>query len=185
MRRTAWLSLGILVILAGCSGVPLADQMATSPDQRNATVVGVVDGDTIDVRFADGNEERVRLLGIDTPEVHVESQPDEYEGVPDTEAGIECLRSAGTNATQVVETRLNGEPVQIVFDPVADRRGGYGRLLAYVVHDGTNVNYWLVEKGHARVYDSEFTKADGFYDAEEQAMQQQTGVWSCTAQMAG
>lgn len=85
-----------LVVLAGCSfgggDRPVAD-IEGSPEtigERpwhgagaqtiDGTVVEVIDGDTIDMRLANGTIERVRLLGIDTPETHVEVQPDEYEG---------------------------------------------------------------------------------------------------------
>lgn len=181
MRAAATVALGVLVVLSGCAGLPLADQLTGPPDSRNATVVEVVDGDTIDVRFADGTEDRVRLLGVDTPEVHVEPQPDEYEGVPSTEAGEQCLRDAGDAASAAVDERLSGAAVRLEFDPLSDRRGGYDRLLAYVIHDDTNVNYWLVETGHARVYDSEFTAADRFYDAEARARDARLGVWNCTS----
>jgi len=50
------LAVVVLVALAGCSGSLLGPE--TTPDERTATVVHVVDGDTLDVRFADGSEDR-------------------------------------------------------------------------------------------------------------------------------
>jgi micrococcal nuclease len=180
MRTAPGLALGLLVVLSGCAGLPIGDPGVGTADARNATVTEVVDGDTIDVRFADGSTDRVRLLGVDTPEVYVAPEPAEFEGVPETEAGEQCLRDVGKEATEAVEGRLSGAQVRLEFDPLSDRRGGYDRLLAYVIQNGTDLNYWLVETGHARVYDSEFTAADRYYAAEERARDADLGVWNCT-----
>jgi micrococcal nuclease len=180
MRTAVGVAVGLLVVLSGCAGLPIGDLEAGTPDARNATVTEVVDGDTIDVRFADGSTDRVRLLGVDTPEVHVAPEPEEFEGVPATAAGEQCLQNVGHHATEAVEQQLSGAQVRLEFDPLSDRRGGYDRLLAYVIQNGTDLNYWLVETGHARVYDSEFTAADRYYAAEEQAKAAGLGVWNCT-----
>lgn len=176
--RLAALALLALVVLAGCS---VQIDLGTNEEGESiaATVTGVVDGDTIDVRFANGTTDRVRLLGIDTPEVHVAVQPGEYEGVPDTEAGRACLRAAGENASTAVERRLAGEQVTIRLDPAADTRGSYGRLLGIVVHEDTSINHDLVESGHARLYDTEFTDRDRYAAAERDAMAAGRGLWAC------
>lgn len=167
----------LLVTLAGCS-VQLG---ATSGDQQSleVTVTHVVDGDTIDIRYANGTTETVRLLGIDTPEVHVETQPWEFEGVPETEAGRECLRTAGENATRVVEQQLAGEQVTLQLNHGGDTRGGYGRLLAIVVHDNQSVNHQLVHDGHARLYDTDFSERDRYAEAEQTARDANLGLWQC------
>ena len=180
MRPVTLLAVVLLVLLAGCGGIQL-DPGANAPAARNATVVEVVDGDTVDVRFPDGSTDTVRLLGIDTPEVHADPEPEEYEGVPNTDAGAACLRDAGERASAVLTDRLAGQDVRLEFDPAADLRGGYGRLLAYVIHDGTNLNYWLIERGDARVYDAEFTRSGEFYAAESAAVAANRGLWNCTS----
>lgn len=185
MRRTVLLGLVFLIVSAGCTAVPFGTDTNQQPESRNATVLEVVDGDTIDVELADGSQDTVRLLGIDTPEVHADTTPGEFEGVPDTEAGQACLRAVGTNASAAVTERLSGSEIRLEFDPVADRRGGYDRLLAYVSHNETNLNYWLVERGYARVYDTEFTKADTFYAAESGAQAANRGVWNCSTLSEG
>jgi len=181
MRIVAVVAVGVLILSAGCAGLPVEDVLSGAPASQNATVTAVVDGDTIDVRLADGTTDRVRLLGVDTPEVHVATQPEEFEGIPDTPAGEACLRAVGTNASTAVQTRLEGEQVRLEFDPVADRRGGYDRLLAYVIHENDSINYWLVATGYARVYDSEFVEAPRYYAAESDAQAEHVGVWNCTA----
>lgn len=151
-------------------------------DDSGATtvsVIRVVDGDTLTIQYQNGSEDTVRLLGVDTPEVHVENTPDEWEGVPDTEAGKQCLRDEGDDASDYVTSRLHGETVQLQFDETEGRRGYYGRLLAYVYLDGEHVNYQLVADGYARVYDSSFEKRERFYAAEDEAQHQELGAWRC------
>jgi micrococcal nuclease len=177
------LALVALLLLAGCGDVattdPDGDDGATLAADYRVTVTAVIDGDTVRIRYQNGTRDTVRLLGVDTPETQAENSPDEFEGVPDTAAGRDCLREAGTAATRFATNRLLGETVSLRFDPQSDRRGYYDRLLAYVVHDGQNLNYQLVARGYARVYDSEFTEADRFYTAESRAQENGTRVWAC------
>jgi micrococcal nuclease len=143
------------------------------------TVTDVVDGDTIEVRHEDGTTDTVRLLGVDTPEVHTDVSPAEFEDVPDTTDGQACLRNWGDQATAFVKTELAGETVTLQFDEGAERRGTFGRLLTYVILDDRNVNYELVAGGYARVFDSQFSLSDAFYAAETAAQTAQDGVWEC------
>lgn len=76
----------------------------SSDDTLSATVTDVVDGDTVDVRFSNGTTDTVRLLGVDTPEVYGANDPAEFEGVPNTEAGEQCLGKAGENASAYAKT---------------------------------------------------------------------------------
>jgi micrococcal nuclease len=99
-----------------------------------AQVLRVVDGDTIRVRL-DGHIERVRYIGVDTPESVKPGTP------------VQCFakRAAAANAALVA-----GRSVRIVGD--VEQRDRYGRLLAYVYRepDGTFVNAQLVRDGYAR-----------------------------------
>lgn len=169
----------LLLVTAGCAAGPGPVATPSVAVAVTVTVTEVVDGDTLDVRYRNGSTDTVRLLGIDTPEVHAENQPGEYEGVPATAAGADCLRRAGRNASAYVRDRLLGRSVGLAFDPRADRRGGYGRLLAYVHAGNESVNYRLVAAGHARVFDSEFAGAKRYYRAESRAMEAGRGLWRC------
>ena len=195
MRRIqAGVALALLVVVAGCGGVPpvtgdatggvtpvTSDAASAGPPAETTAVTdtAVVDGDTVRIEYGDGTQDTVRLIGVDTPEVNAENDPAEFEGVPDTEAGADCLREAGMNATNIAKTALLGETVGIATDPNLDRRGYYDRLLAYVVVDGRLFNYRLVADGHARVYDSDFTRHGNFTDAETAAREQRRGLWRC------
>ncbi|GAB6860174.1 thermonuclease family protein [Haloplanus litoreus] len=185
-RRDDWLPVLLVVCLlsAGCAGVapaptPGAEATATPSNGTAVRVVDVVDGDTLDVRFPDGRTDTVRLLGVDTPEVHTENDPAEFEGVPDTEAGRTCLRRQGEAASAVASERLADREVTLRFDAAAGRRGGYDRLLAYVVTDGESFNAALLERGHARLYDSSFRNRDRYAALERAAREAGRGVWSC------
>lgn len=184
--RWQTIAVAVVILLAGCVhplDPPTGPAEQTSPttpphaDGQVVTVVEVVDGDTYHIRYQNGSTDTVRLLGIDTPEVHVETQPDEFRGVPASEQGRAWLRDWGKQASAYTKHRLEGEQVRIVTDSRADRRGYYDRLLVYVYHDGELVNRVLLAKGYARVYESSFTKRDAFAAVAERARANNTGVW--------
>lgn len=140
--RVRWAAVGSLVLLAACASdsrtaVTTSPPAATVPPSTyvaNATVVRVVDGDTIDVRV-DGTEERVRLIGIDTPETVKPNTP------------VQCYGPEASEHTK--ELLPPGTPVYLERDVVA--RDDYGRLLSYVFRtDGVFVNRDLVDNGFAR-----------------------------------
>lgn len=176
--RKLLLSVALVLALAGCAGVVTDDSPRTTA-RSDATVVEVVDGDTVEVEYPNGTRETVRLLGVDTPEVRTENDPGEFDGVPNTEAGRTCLRDWGHRASEFARTELAGESVTLVIDPASDRRGGYGRLLAYVDYDGGRFNERLVERGYARLYDATFADRDRYAAAEERAQENGTGLWEC------
>ena len=101
-----------------------------------ATVVHKVDGDTVDLRFADGHEDRVRLLGIDTPETVRPDHP------------VDCFGPEASARTG--ELLPDGTAVLVQRDEEA--RDRYGRLLVYLWRraDGLFVNRSLVVDGFAR-----------------------------------
>jgi len=99
----------------------------------SARVVAVVDGDTVDVVRA-GRRERVRLLGVDTPETVDPHRP------------IGCY---GPEAAAFTHHSLEGRTVRLSFD--RQRRDRYGRLLAFVDVDGRRFNDDLLTGGYARL----------------------------------
>ena len=105
-----------------------------APAVVSATVVHVVDGDTIVAAFADGHRETVRVLGVDTPETVDPRKP------------VQCF---GPQASAYAKARLRGRSVRLEFD--VERRDRYGRLLAYVLVDGARYEDDLLRRGFARL----------------------------------
>ena len=144
----------------------------------SVTLVEVVDGDTLKVRFQNGQVENVRLLGVDTPEVSGGVSPGEFEGIPNTASGRAWLHGWADNASAFVEQELSGAKLTLQTDAQADRRGSYGRLLVYAYYDGglfsseKLLNEQLLSEGYARLYDSEFSKRQQFAQLESTARQE-------------
>ena len=129
MRRVLLLS---CLLVAGCT------RTAAAPtDPGAATVVEVVDGDTVVVDLA-GRQETLRLIGIDTPETVDPDQPPECWGA-EASAHTKALLPAGT-------------AVRLTRD--VEARDRYDRLLVYVerTEDGLFVNLDLVAGGWADDY---------------------------------
>lgn len=146
-------------------------------DGVTVTVIEVIDGDTMEVRFPDGRTETIRLLGVDTPEVHVATDPAEWEGVASTQDGRDWLRDWGHKSSEFARAEIGNAKVTIQTDPQTDHRGGYGRLLVYVFHDGDLFNRELLVQGYARLYDTRFSKRSTFASAETTARSNDIGVW--------
>ncbi len=132
------------------------------PEGDDRSVERVVDGDTIVV---DGGE-RVRLIGIDTPESVDPRRP------------VECF---GLEASAFMEDLLPpGTDVRLVFD--VEREDRYERTLAYVyrVADGLFVNFHLVDQGYAQVatYPPNVEHTDEFVEATREAREADRGLWS-------
>ncbi len=100
----------------------------------NAVVERIVDGDTIIVEVA-GRRERVRLIGIDTPESVDENRP------------VQCYGHEAS--AHLAELLPPGTPVTLVLDD--EPRDRYDRLLAYVIRsdDQLFVNLHMLEEGYA------------------------------------
>lgn len=131
--------LALVLMLVGTGGLLVRRLVAGDPVPALPADVGVVDdvvdGDTIDVRIG-GSTERVRLIGIDTPEVaHDDGSPAECFG-PEAQEFTRSVLPPGT------EVRLTRDVVG---------RDDYGRLLAYVYRrdDGTFVNLAVIAGGYA------------------------------------
>jgi micrococcal nuclease len=96
-------------------------------------VVRIVDGDTIHVRVGD-RVEKVRYIGVNTPEIHHPRKGEE---------------PGGREAAEVNRTLVHDRQVRLDID--VQERDRYGRLLAYVWVGDTMINAELVRRGYAQV----------------------------------
>jgi len=110
-----------------------ADTSVPGPSRFAAVVTEPVDGDTVHVRTARGDE-TVRFLGVNTPETHHPTK------------GVECF---GPEAAAFTDRELTGRRVELELD--VEHRDKYGRLLAYVIVDGRRFNDVLLARGYARL----------------------------------
>lgn len=158
----------VLALTAGGikAALPGAQTEGTTTQVR---VTAVVDGDTIRVETLAGRQlGRVRLLGIDAPEVAHPPEP------------AECYAE---DATELLEELAPvGSTVDLVADTAQPSRDRYDRLLRYVDHDDIDVARELLASGAARRYEAVRTLAreESYSAATDEAQDAERGLWgSC------
>jgi len=142
--------------------LPFAFTVTASALQK-AEVTRVVDGDTIEVRFPDGRSEKVRYIGMNTPEVY---------------GGTECF---GKKASAYNKALVSDKTVWLEMD--VEKRDKYSRLLAYVYLDPNGdamVNAILVAQGYAQMatYPPNVKYVDLFRKLQRGAREDARGLWS-------
>ncbi len=141
-------------------------------------VINIIDGDTIDVQFQNNSIERIRFLGIDTPETKNDNNyQNEYGNISD----INCLANWGLKAKNYTTGHLIQQTINIEFDENAGFKGGYGRLLSYIyLNNGTDFNEMILKNGFARVYTFEdFSKKEHYLEIQNNAINKNKGLWNC------
>jgi len=125
------------------------------PQDYNMTVTEVVDGDT----FYLGNGDKIRMLGINTPE---------------------SGRPYAQEATDFLTNMILGKEVTLVNDSKNGDSDSYGRLLAHVYVDDTFVNYEIIKAGYAFWYPyTSGTDFDTEYEeAQASASNNKAGLWT-------
>jgi micrococcal nuclease len=132
------------------------------------SVVHVADGDTFTIDI-DGEKERVRLIGVDTPEM------------VDPHSPVECFAQEATTKTKEL---VFGKSVRIELDPSQGERDTYGRLLAYAfLPDGTLLNKYLVAEGYGSEYtfNRAYIYQKEFKAAQAAAQHAKKGLWANNA----
>ncbi|MFC7401761.1 thermonuclease family protein [Citricoccus sp. GCM10030269] len=150
-----------VAVVGGVAGIAVAQWGGSDDGRDRATVVRVIDGDTLDAEV-DGEVQRIRLLNVDTPETKHPEKP------------VQCL---GPEATEFLQNLLApGEQIELVYD--VERTDRYDRTLAGVYKDESLVNADLAEAGLgvAVVYEPN----DRFYpevlEAQERAVDAGAGL---------
>ncbi len=165
------------------ASIELVDETATNPSPTSTTpatpsgsvtesgststylVLKVVDGDTFDLQI-DGKTERIRMIGIDTPET------------VDPRKVVQCF---GKEASDKMKQLIQGKKLSVEMDASQGERDTYGRLLAYVfLPDGTNVGLSLIKQGYAHeyTYSKPYKYQSAFKAAELAAKTAKVGLWA-------
>lgn len=127
-------------------------------------VTRVIDGDTL-VITRNGNTEKIRLIGVDTPELHDPRKP------------VECYAQQASDYTK----SLQGQQIYLETDPTQDSIDRYGRTLAYIWTDtGRLINYDLIADGYAHeyTYNDPYRYQSQFQAAQQHAQSAQSGLWA-------
>jgi micrococcal nuclease len=141
-------------------------------DYSNILVTRAVDGDTLVLE----NNERVRLIGIDTPEMH-ESNKLESDAQRSGQ-DVRTIQQLGRRSYEFTKKLVEGKRVRLEFD--VERFDRYKRILAYVyLLDGTFLNAEIVRQGYASLmtYPPNVKYADLFLKLYQEARKNQRGLW--------
>jgi micrococcal nuclease len=146
--------------LAGCGGI-LDDSGPSGP--MTASVVRAVDGDTLIVRLDSGERQRVRVIGVDTPEDVAPGRP------------VQCW---SRKAAAFTKAALEGRSVTLVLG--REEQDRYGRTLAYVTRsDGFDLEVELLRGGYARTLEiaPNDDRAARYAALERTARRAGVGLW--------
>jgi len=163
------LLIGVMIFtffIAGCGE-------SVGYDYNDIAVRRVIDGDTIELQ----NGERVRLIGIDTPESRFNSKLE--RDAKKTGRDQRTIIAMGKKATIFTKSLVGGKRVMLEFD--VERRDRYGRLLAYVyLPDGRMLNAELLKAGYAQVYTFQpnVKYVNKFLALQKEARENNRGLWS-------
>lgn len=153
-----------IVALTGCTPATPPDAATETPAIETVGVIAVVDGDTIDVATDDGTA-RVRLIGIDTPEIG---------------RGGEARECYAEQARTFLDDLVYGRTVQLQNDPAQDDIDRYGRLLRYVLIDGQSAAELAIAAGtgHEYTYGTPYAAQTAHRAAQDAAQRDAAGIWA-------
>ncbi len=141
---------------------PVGPPVDIAEPEQTYLVTRVVDGDTLLLSGGD----RLRLLGVDTPETVAPGRP------------VEPL---GPEASAFTERMVEGKRVTLGYDK--ERKDRYGRLLVYVYVEGVLLNEELIRAGFSRAqfqYPYSGVMKARFSRAEDEARETGRGLWAAS-----
>lgn len=165
-KRLVSLIITLVIAVAGYA----ANQRPAAPEVLGTITPGYyrvtefADGDTISVDM-NGKTERIRMIGVDTPETHDPRKP------------VQCFGRAASDFTRQL---IGGSPVRLESDELSGNRDRYDRLLRYVyLPDGKLVQAEIIRQGYGFAYTSfPFTNSEYFKQLEQEARQNGRGLWA-------
>lgn len=129
------------------------------------SVLKIIDGDTISVEI-NGEEKKIRILGINTPESVDPDRP------------VECY---GIEASNYLKQWLGGSKIKIYYDRAKPKNDDYGRLLAYIMDsEQVDIGATLITKGYAKEYTYKnewYAKQTQYRNLEKTAKDNSLGLW--------
>ncbi len=164
-----------LALAAMLVGIFFKPSQPVEQKYMSVRVAQVYDGDTI--RLDSG--EKVRFIGIDTPELH--DNPKMRRDIERSSQDMATIKRLGERAWRFSSGLLDGQEIKLEFDVV--QRDKYGRLLAYVyLTDGRFVNEEIIKNGYAypMTIPPNVRYADKFLALFEAAVDQKLGLWADT-----
>ena len=150
------------------SGVIGESLLANEDIRKSPTykVLRVVDGDTIHIDY-NGKDEKVRFIGLDTPETKDPRKP------------IQCF---GREATAKMTELAENKNIRLEFDKTQGERDKYGRLLAFVYsEDSKNLAYEMIRQGYGNEYtynSNPYKYQNEFKEAARKAREENKGLWA-------
>lgn len=178
-KKAFWLIIFVFLVLGGekvlhvdvtevpfpsAPSIPQKEARESLIQKTLVPVVRIIDGDTIEVKI-NGVPEKIRLIGINTPET------------VDPRKKVECF---GKEASRFVTDTLTGVSVTLVADASQGERDRYGRLLRYVyLSDSSLLNKTIIAEGYGYeyTYNVPYRYMNEFKDAERTAQKLEKGLW--------
>jgi micrococcal nuclease len=161
----------IILLAAGLAYAGIKMQAKDQPGNQLLSsgfyrVGSIADGDTITVDM-EGKKEKIRFIGVDTPEVAHDGDPRPAQCYADKAKGF-------------TESLIAGREVELRADKLGSNRDKYGRLLRYVYsHDGRPIDELLISGGYGFAVDGfSYTKKAEFLSLMKQAEERSVGLWS-------
>lgn len=141
--------------------------------QTEVVIIKIYDGDTFQIETG----EKVRLLGIDTPEKWESSKLDRDSERTGKDKKI--IQRLGELASNYADSVLMGKKVLLVADSTNSDTDRYGRLLRYAyLEDGTFFNLQIIRDGYANAYTKyPVIYMEEFLKAQQEARENKRGLW--------
>jgi micrococcal nuclease len=146
-----------LIILINSYGITVQE----IPENK---VIKVIDGDTIEV-YENKKIERVRMIGLNTPETVDPRKP------------VECF---GVEASTKLKDLLSNQIVRLESDETQTNLDKYGRQLRYVYLNNENINQKMIEEGYGfeYTYKTPYKYQKEFKESQKRAQQKSSGLWN-------
>lgn len=148
------------ILFFGCTEI-------SAPKEREEKTINykieyIYDGDTLSL-IIDGKKEKIRILGIDTPEVD----------------GYRTAECYGDDASAYAKEYLKKKRVTLLKSKIGDEKDRYERLLRYVFVEGKDFGAHLIKEGYAESYKIfPHDRMEYYNELEKEAQENKKGMWN-------